>query len=129
MKLKAIDILNLYDAFANLSGKELDLNTACTIAKNINILSVTKKIIDEKRNRLISDYAVKDSNGGIITDENGAVKSFTDKETLNQKLNDLFLCDVDVDNMNAIAKNALSDIKISPQALLVLLQSNLLDEE
>ena len=129
MKLKAIDILNLYDAFANLSGKELDLNTACTIAKNINILSVAKKVIDEKRNRLISDYAVKDSDGEIITDEHGGIKGFTDKESLNRELNDMLLSDVDIDDMNSIAKNALADIKISPQVLLALLQGNLLNEE
>lgn len=129
MKLKAIDILNLYDAFANLSGKELDLNTACTIAKNINILSVAKKVIDEKRNRLISDYAVKDIDGEIITDEHRGIKGFTDKEALNRELNDMLLSDVDIDDMNSIAKNALADIKISPQVLLALLQGNLLNEE
>lgn len=129
MKLKAIDILNLYDAFANLSGKELDLNTACTIAKNINILSVAKKVIDEKRNRLISDYAVKDIDGEIITDEHRGIKGFTDKEALNRELNDMLLSDVDIDDMNSIAKNALADIKISPQVLLALLQGNLLNKE
>ena len=55
MKLKGIDVLNLSEVFSFLSSKEMGLNTAVTIVNNIKTLSTSKDIIDNKRNKLISE--------------------------------------------------------------------------
>ena len=66
MKLKGIDILNISEVFSFLATKEVNLNTAVTIVNNIKILSVPKQVLDEKRNKIVADCALKE-NGQVAT--------------------------------------------------------------
>lgn len=128
MKLKGIDILNLSEVFSFLSSKEMGLNTAVTIVNNIKTLSTSKDIIDNKRNKLISEYALKE-NGEIATNSDGSIKGFSDKTAFESELNKLLFEDVDIENLKPVFMNALSDIAISPQMIAVLMQFDLLKEE
>ena len=54
MKLKALDILNVYESLEKLSEHELSLETSFVIAKNIKELLLSKEIIETKRNNIIT---------------------------------------------------------------------------
>ena len=123
MKLKAIEILNIYDSLVKISEAEFDLNTACIIANNIKSLSVTKETIDTKRNDIIAKYAEKNEQGEINSAENGEVK-IVDIGNFNVELNDLLISVVEVD-LKTISKSVINDVfkdsKISPKVILSLM--------
>lgn len=119
--MKAINILGIYESLTTLADKDLDLNTACDIAKNLQELTVPKQIIEQKRNKLIQDYSEKDNDGNILTRENGAVIFNENNEIeCNKKLAELFESDIDI-NLIKIKKSNLNDIKISPKVALGLI--------
>lgn len=128
MKLKGIDILNISEVFSFLATKEMSLNTAVTIVNNIKILSVPKQVLDEKRNKIVADCALKE-NGQVATNDDGSVKEIINKEEFYEKMNALFLEEVDIDEMKPVPAKSLSNITISPQMLAVLMQFNLIKEE
>ena len=128
MKLKGIDILNISEVFSFLATKEVNLNTAVTIVNNIKILSVPKQVLDEKRNKIVADCALK-KNGQVATNDDGSVKEIINKEEFYEKMNALFLEEVDIDEMKPVPAKSLSNITISPQMLAILMQFNLIKEE
>ena len=128
MDFIGFDILNISEVFSFLATKEMSLNAAVTIVNNIKILSVPKQVLDEKRNKLISEYALKE-NGEIVTNDDGSVKEITNKKEFNKKMNALFLEEVDIDEMTPVTTKSLSNIKISTQMLAILKKFNLIKEE
>lgn len=119
--MKTIDILGIYESLTTLADKDLDLNTACDIAKNIQNLTIPKQIIEQRRTKLIQDYSEKDKDGNIKTNENGTVIfTGTNEIECNKRLTDLFNEDVDVELIK-IKKSTLKDIKISPKVALGLI--------
>lgn len=127
MKLKAFEILNIYDSFSKIADKELCLNAACLIAKNMKELSTAKEIIDTKRNIIISEYAEKDEKENIRQTDDGSVK-ILDVSGFNGKLNELLEEETSI-SITPIPKKELSDIKVSPKTVLVLEEKNLLSED
>ena len=113
--MKAIDIFGIYESLTTLADKDLDLNTACDIAKDIQNLSIPKQILEQKRNKLIQEYGEKDDEGNLKTNDNGSI-SFTENNEYecNKKIAELFNEDVNVELVK-IKKSALKDIKISPR--------------
>ena len=113
--MKAIDIFGIYESLTTLADKDLDLNTACDIAKDIQNLSIPKQILEQKRNKLIQEYGEKDDEGNLKTNDNGSI-SFTENNEYecNKKIAELFDEDVNVELVK-IKKSALKDIKISPR--------------
>lgn len=128
MKLKGIDILNISEVFSFLATKEVNLNTAVTIVNNIKILSVPKHVLDEKRNKIVADCALKE-NGHVVTNDDGSVKEIINNEEFNKRMSTLFSEDVDVDELKSIDMKSLSNVTISPQMLAVLMNFNLVIEE
>lgn len=124
MKLKALDILNAYEALAKLADKALDLQTACTIAKNLRELAVTKEVIDKKRTELIHKYAEKNADGTPVQEGDGV--KITDVPSFMQHMNELLASETEI-TLSFISKSALSEIKISPKDILSL--TNLLKED
>ena len=119
--MKAINIFGIYESLTTLADKDLDLNSACDIAKNIQSLTIPKQILEQKRNTLIQDYGEKDENGNLKTRENGAVIFTGDNEfECNRKIADLFNENIDND-LKKIKKSALNDVKISPKVALGLI--------
>ena len=119
MKLKAIEILNMFEAFTKLADKELDLSTACIIAKNIKELAISKDIIDEKRNKIIREFARKDEENNIIQSENGNIE-IEDVPNFNLKISELLNTEIDI-TITPIKQMSLSDIKIPPKDILPLM--------
>ena len=119
--MKAINIFGIYESLTTLADKDLDLNTACDIAKDIQNLSIPKQILEQKRNKLIQEYGEKDDEGNLKTNDNGSI-SFTENNEYecNKKIADLFDEDVDLELIK-IKKSALKDIKISPKVALGLI--------
>lgn len=113
--MKAINIFGIYESLTTLADKDLDLNTACDIAKDIQNLSIPKQILEQKRNKLIQEYGEKDDEGNLKTNDNGSI-SFTENNEYecNKKIAELFNEDVNVELVK-IKKSALKDIKISPR--------------
>lgn len=113
------EFLNMCDAFSRLITKEMNLNTACSIAKNIKEMDIIKKVIDEKRNSLVKEYAKKDSEGNIITNNDGSVGSITNIGEFNSKMSDLLSQKIEIE-ITKISKSDLANISISPMDILSL---------
>ena len=119
MNLKAIDILNIYHSLEKMSDLELDLSPACTIAKNLKELAVAKEVIENKRNKLITEYAKKNEDGTICQLENGSIE-IQQPETFSAKLDELLSSETET-NLIKIQKETLSEIKVSAKTLLPLM--------
>ena len=120
MKVKAIEILNMFEAFTKLADRELDLNTACNIAKNIKELALSREIIDEKRNKIIGNFAKKDAQNQIVQAENGTVE-INDPAAFSQSMTELLSAETEV-CLLPIQMASLSGIKISPKDILPLME-------
>lgn len=118
MKLKALDILTKFEAFNKLAEKEIDLSSACTIAKNLKELAIYKEEIDKKRDKLIIDYAEKDGNGEVVKTEDGGIK-IADILAFNNDIQKILETDIEVD-ITKLNKDKLSEIKISAKDILPL---------
>ncbi len=119
LKITGNEFLSICDAFSHLVAKEMDLNTACSIAKNIKEMDIIKKVIDDKRNSIIKKYAKKDSNGNIITKSDGSIEEITNRDEFNAKMSDLLSQEIDI-NLIKISKSDLQNITISPMDILSL---------
>lgn len=120
MKLKANSILNIYNALGILADKELDLDTACLIAKNIKELEISKTVIDQKRDAVITEYAEKDENGNFVSDDDKGSIKISDIEEFSKKMDELLNTEITV-NIDRISKETIRNIKISPKEVLPLM--------
>ena len=128
--MNGIQLLNLYEVFMYLSDKELDINTACIIAKNIHGLTLLKDTVDGKRRKIIEKYAMRNTDGEILSDENGMITEFTDVNAFNIEMGKLLSSNIETYNdIITINKKSLSEIKITPQSLLLLMDCGLLKED
>ena len=118
MELKALDIINKFEALNKLADKETDLSTAIIIAKNLKELSTYKEIIDKKRDSVIVKYAEKNDNNVISQDENGNVK-ITDINSFNKDLSEILDTPIEV-NLLLLPKDKMIDMKISAKDILPL---------
>ncbi len=125
MKLKALDILNVYESLEKLSEHELSLETSFVIAKNIKELLLSKEIIETKRNNIITKYAEKDKNGVITQEDDGGIK-INDPVKFSDELNELLSSEINI-NLTKIYKKDLEKITIQPKELLPLI-GTLLEE-
>lgn len=119
MKLKAFDILNKYDNLTALANKEVDLLTACTIAKNINALALSRDVINKKRDNIVLKYAEKDENGNVIQKENGNL-NITDIEKFNTEITEILETEIEVE-IGKISIEKLQELKVSPAEISSLL--------
>ena len=112
MKLKAKEIYNMYDAISALSKEKTAMPTAYYIAKNTKIIKEEASAIDEARQKLILEFAEKDENGEIISQESGMVKISDEKVALfSEELNKLFEVEIEV-GMVKIPLSSLQSINI-----------------
>ena len=125
MELKALDIINKFEALNKLADKETDLSTAVIIAKNLKELSTYKDIIDKKRDGVIVKYAEKNDNNVISQDENGNVK-ITDINSFNKDLSEILDTPIEV-NLLLLPKDKMMNMKISAKDILPL--TDILDGE
>ena len=117
--MKAIEIINVYEALTKMAEKEMDLKTACIIAENIKTLSIYKEKSEEKRDKIILEYAEKDDDGNPIITENNNVK-ISNMPECNGKIVELLNTDLDVE-IKKIPKSSLENLSLSPKDILPLL--------
>jgi len=113
MELTGLQVINIFNALENLSEKEFDLDTTCNIVKNSKELSIAKKVIDDRRDRLLAEYAEKDEDGNIKQEENGMIH-ITNINVFQEECNKFLFAKTDVDIIK-IRKGSLADVKISPK--------------
>ena len=77
--MKALNIFNIYESLTTLADKDLDLNTACDIAKDIQNLSIPKQILEQKRNKLYC-YSKPNTMDGYL--QNSDCHRYTDDVAL-----------------------------------------------
>ena len=125
MELKALDIINKFEALNKLADKETDLSTAIIIAKNLKELFTYKDTIDKKRDGVIVKYAQKNDEGDIVQDKNGNVK-ITDVNSFNKDLSEILDTSIEV-NLLLLPKEKMMNMKISAKDILPL--TDILDGE
>ena len=119
--MKVLDLLKISEAFNYLSEKELDLNTAYTIANNLHKLTVGQNVVTGKRKKLVDTYAEKDAAGELILGENGDVQfSPANRSAFFAEIEKLNESEIDLEKIGYLSKEALltSGIKITPKYLL-----------
>lgn len=125
MELKALDIINKFEALNKLADKETDLSTAIIIAKNLKELSTYKEIITQKRDIIIIKYAERNDDDVVVRDENGNVK-ITDVDGFNKDISEILDTSIEV-NLLLLPKDKMMDMKISAKDILPL--TDILDGE
>lgn len=125
MELKALDIINKFEALNKLADKETDLSTAIIIAKNLKELSTYKEIITKKRDIIIIKYAERNDDDVVVRDENGNVK-ITDVDGFNKDISEILDTSIEV-NLLLLPKDKMMDMKISAKDILPL--TDILDGE
>ncbi len=122
--MKVIQILTTYEALAFLMERDLDIHTACSIAKNMQAISVPKRVIDEKKEKLLREliekYGEKDQDG-VLVEQDGQVK-IADVLAYQAEMTEFLETEIeDAVEFSKIKKSALGDIKITPGQALALL--------
>lgn len=128
--MKVIQILTTYEALAFLMEQDLDIHTACIIAKNMQAISVPKRVIDEKKEKLLQElvqkYGEKDHDG-LLVEQDGQVK-IIDVPAYQEEVTAFLETELeDAVKFFKIKESALADIKITPGQALALLE--ILDEQ
>ncbi len=122
--MKVIQILTTYEALAFLMEQDLDIHAACSIAKNMQAISVPKRVIDEKKEKLLREliekYGEKDQDG-VLVEQDGQVK-IADVLAYQAEVTEFLETEIeDTVEFAKIKKSALEDIKITPGQALALL--------
>jgi 5'-deoxynucleotidase YfbR-like HD superfamily hydrolase len=112
------NIVESADIMRELSNKSLKGRAAFRVARLLRELEKEFTLFNEKRMDLIKEYAQKDENGEIKSDENGNVT--LDQDKLNefyQSLDELLNADVEI-NAEKIDSEDLGDIEITPAQII-----------
>lgn len=121
MKIKAFELLNIYESLSKISEQELDLETSYTIAKYMKELLVAKELVDGKRDKIILRHAEKQGNGNLKQTENGGIEiSKEEIGKFNSEMDGLLNSEIDVAKIS-IKKSSLSNITIQPKYLMPLI--------
>lgn len=128
MKLTGNEIISVSTVFNNLATKEVDLNTACVIAKNLRELAEPRQIIDTKRNEIAEKHVLKNEDGSIQQSKDGKIV-WDNYEQFCKETDELLSSEVEDIDIRQISKAALSDVKLSAMDILVLEDAKLFTEE
>ena len=112
------NIVESADIMRELSNKSLKGRAAFRVARLLRELEKEFTLFNEKRMDLIKEYAQKDENGEMKSDENGNVT--LDQDRLNefyQSLDELLNADVEI-NAEKIDSEDLDDIEITPAQII-----------
>jgi len=112
------NIVESADIMRELSNKSLKGRAAFRVARLLRELEKEFTLFNEKRMDLIKEYAQKDENGEMKSDENGNVT--LDQDKLNefyQSLDELLNADVEI-NAEKIDSEDLGDIEITPAQII-----------
>lgn len=80
MKITNRELLNKVNLLQGLSQKQLPVKLSYAIAKNINIINNEIKLINEEKQKIINDYALKDEQGNTKIEDNRILFESDEKE-------------------------------------------------
>lgn len=125
MEMKSYKIIEMYKALEKLTKTDVDLKTAVALARNFEAISTPAKLIDQRQQDLMRQYARKDDNGEVIQGEKGEVTIDSPAEYF-AKLQDILETDLEVE-LKLIKLDKLADVKLSASDILAL--DPILEEE
>nr|DAR43362.1 MAG TPA: Protein of unknown function (DUF1617) [Caudoviricetes sp.] len=101
MKLKNRDIVSFINGCAALKEKKLPIKIGYAINRNIIALTEAAEAYNMAREKIIKEYAEKDSKGELVIRDDYYV--FKDKQAFNKDLEELLDIDTEV-NLHTISK-------------------------
>lgn len=101
MKLKNRDIVSFINGCAALKEKKLPIKIGYAINRNIIALTEATEAYNMAREKIIKEYAEKDSKGELVIRDDCYV--FKDKQAFNKDLEELLDIDTEV-NLHAISE-------------------------
>ena len=117
---KLRNIVECADIMRELSTKPLKGRVAFRVARLLRELEKEFTLFNEKRMDLIKEYAQKDENGEMKSDENGNVTLDQDRlSEFYQSLDDLLNADVEI-NAEKIDAEDLGDVEFTPTQIISL---------
>lgn len=115
---KLRNIVECADIMRELSTKSLKGRVAFRVARLLRELEKEFTLFNEKRMDLIKEYAQKDENGEMKSDENGNVTLDQDRlSEFYQSLDDLLNADVEI-NAEKIDAEDLGDVEFTPTQII-----------
>lgn len=115
---KLRNIVECADIMRELSTKTLKGRAAFKVARLLRELEKEFTLFNEKRMDLIKEYAQKDENGEMKSDENGNVTLDQDRLTeFYQNLEELLNAEVEI-NADKIDSDDLNDIEMTPAQII-----------
>lgn len=117
--MKVSELFATYEAFKNLSDKELPFAEALTVAENMDILKTAYEVADKKRKSIVNDSLEKDENGNLISVGENRYK-LRAGNTLEKDMGSLLEEEVALKELTKIAREKLADISIKPDVLLAI---------
>ena len=115
---KLRNIVESADIMRELSTKTLKGRAAFKVARLLRELEKEFTLFNEKRMDLIKEYAQKDENGEMKSDENGNVTLDQDRLTeFYQNLEELLNAEVEI-NADKIDSDDLNDIEMTPAQII-----------
>ena len=118
--VKISDIMNSTETLQKLAKMPLKAKLAWQVAKLLKVLDAEVQQFNDTRLELIKKYGEKDSNGELVTDENGNCR--IEKEMLGNftnELNELIGAETEI-NANKIDINSLEDLDFTPSEMTML---------
>ena len=119
MKLKASDVIEIYESLTKIADREIDFNTACIIANDLKVLTPSKEVTDKRRDSIVAKYAVKTAEGNIEQDENGNIK-IVDANSFMKEMDELLKSETDID-IKLIPKDSIKELHISAKDVMGLM--------
>ncbi|MDV3426669.1 MAG: hypothetical protein LIR50_05700 [Bacillota bacterium] len=122
MKTTNRELLNKVSVLNTITQKQLPVKVSYAIAKNINTINKELSILEDEKQKLIKEYALKDEHGNPQTE--GVNFKFPNKEKeneCNEKYNELLDIEVEIE-LKSIQSEELfkSTIDFSPAELMQL---------
>ena len=117
IKLKNYETISAINAMQEIMSSKLSSKVSWHLSKNFRRLNETIKDFNECEQRLLEQYAIKDSNGEIKLDERRQFNIPTEHiSEFNEKRNELLNCDDAVD-VHIIKLSDLANVEVSPTTL------------
>ena len=118
MEMKSYKIMEMYKALEKLTKTDVDLKTAVALARNFEAVTTPAKLIDQRQQDLMKEYAKKDDKGEIIQGEKGEVTIESPAEYF-AKLQEILETELEVE-LKTIKLDKLADVKLSASDILAL---------
>lgn len=117
IKLKNYETISAINAIQELMGSKLPSKVSWNLSKNFRKFNETIKDFNECEQRLINQYAIKDSTGEIKLDERQQFTIMPEFVSIfNKERNEYLNCE-DTMDIHIIKLSDLSSIEVSPTAL------------